>query len=197
MQMRGASVHDGLVANVKVAGPILPKGVVSRAKRFRHDLEVRLRKIFKMKKKGFRFKKEQYAGPFKDGLWGEVERALSYHSVAVTPLRTLNNLIEKQARLLGFSCTEPIDVTAAVVTSESWPTERLAQLPRMHDRDLPRDEDYPILIYHADEVTAILDGHTRVNKWARGRASGDRWVLVVRPASTAPDARNRPQAPES
>jgi hypothetical protein len=58
-------------------------------------------------------------------------------------------------------------------------------LPRRHNRYIPRDEDAPVIILQIGEKAALLDGHTRVNKWMRERAIGLRRVVVLRPRDEA------------
>jgi hypothetical protein len=162
--------------------------MVSFIRRMHHHFELRVRSLLRMKKRGVRFKDQRFTGPFKDGLWGEVERALSYHSGDQSPLHALNRLIHEEAQVLGSSLPAWIDENTYEITNEYWATERLVQLSRRHDRDLPRDENSPIIVCNIGTHSFLVDGHTRVNKWTKRKADRQHLVLVVRPQQLTQEA---------
>jgi hypothetical protein len=124
---------------------------------------------------------QQYTGPFADGPWGDIEKAFSYHKRDSTPREHLNRRAQEEAARLGERDLPWLDEDSSSAVYEDWPVARLAELPRAHERDLPRDESTPVVILQIDTKAALLDGHTRVNKWAKEPGGGARRVVVVRP----------------
>lgn len=147
---------------------------------FRRRLELKLRAWLGMKKRGLPHRERQYTGPFPDGPWGEVDKAFSYHRRDKTPRHRLNRLAQEQAKNLGQYSLPWLDEKSCTAVCAEWSVARLAQFPRRHARDMPRDESTPIIVLQLGQHAALLDGHTRVNKWANDGAVGLRRVIVVR-----------------
>ena len=134
-----------------------------------------------VERRGLPHHDQQYAGPFADGVWGDIERAFSYHRRDSTPRQHLNRRAQEEASRLGESALPWLDESSCSAVYEEWPIARLAELPRAHQRDLPRDESIPVIVLQIGHKAALLDGHTRVNKWAKEAGGDFRTVVVVRP----------------
>lgn len=148
----------------------------------RGSLIKKLQSWFRRRKSRTRpHRNQQATGNFADGPWGEIEKAFSYHKRPLTPRQHLNRRAHEEAIRLGQPALPWLDENSCTAVYEDWPVARLVQLHRAHDRDLPRDESVPVVILEIGQNAGLLDGHTRVNKWAKGPASGIRRVVVVRP----------------
>ena len=132
---------------------------------------------------------QQYTGPFADGPWGDIEKAFSYHKRDSTPRQHLNRRAQEEAVRVGQRNLPWLDESSSTAVYEDWPVARLAQLPRAHERDEPRDESMPVIILQIGQKAGLLDGHTRVNKWAKDPGSTARRVIVVRPKDAALNGR--------
>lgn len=157
-------------------------------KRIYRKLKARL----PIEERGQPYRPRRYTGPFSEGLWGTVERAFSY-SKGDGPWSQINRRAREEFARLGLSGLPPLDRGSCAVALHRWPVSRLAAIPRSHDRDRPRSERTPVIVLQIGPYAALLDGHTRVNKWSKAQAKKSKPVIVI----TCADKRGPVQHGES
>ncbi len=72
-----------------------------------------------------------------------------------------------------------VDETTAGITEVSWPTARLNELDRKHDRTNDKDDRRPIVVVQHRNRKLLIDGNHRVNRWLRESPTPEHDVLLI------------------
>ena len=128
---------------------------------------------------------ERFVVPDARQLWETLEMVLSYHRKPhrdVTAIDALNRLFAKARSSLG----EPSDgipylsPETSSIHLEQWRTRRLNAIRRKsHGRDRPRCDTLQVMFVEHEEREYLIDGQTRINRWAADGNDGPHEVIVL------------------
>ena len=117
-------------------------------------------------------------------LWIQVCEQLKWHNKGSdTCIDTLNRLWQKNVAARhadGERLLQIPKLTEEMLNAhaEQWPLEKLAAVPRGHDRAAPQ-YFAPVIVLHWFNRYFLLDGNTRVNFWLGHNNAGPHAVFRI------------------
>ena len=116
-------------------------------------------------------------GPYSDGLWGEVELALSYGGLA--PEIAFNANAQDSAYRLGFAPLPWLDDGNCRLFVETLDTLGVARISRSHSYARPVVPGGSLLAIDIHGSREFLDGTNRANRIVAGKIPGPHRVIIV------------------
>lgn len=181
--MRGAERHRPCLACCAVVLRRVGKATLLKARGGRMGAKTLLARTFpwmagwldkKHRLNPRRHRRPVHPGPYADGVWGEIERAMAYKGEDESPRHALTRL----ARKMCDSDLPWLDESTCAVERVRWTIEDCSHLSLVHDRAEPRETDGPGIVVHHGNTYTVIDGNNRIN-WRRQSGSAKPMELII------------------